>query len=108
MSVLSSWRDHGLERPLTLGASQQTISWRLPPISNLLTPTSTHLPTPLHPLQALRYSRAAAIVRGSAFKLDESMSVNDLRALPFLGGVTAEQVHDLIETGSTPVWDLFR
>ncbi|KAL4428436.1 hypothetical protein ABPG75_002525 [Micractinium tetrahymenae] len=55
--------------------------------------------------RALRYSRAAAVVRACSYRLRPDLRAGDL---PFIGEATADQINDIIETGTCAALDRFR
>lgn len=57
------------------------------------------------PLQALGYSRAAAAVRGCAYRLVPRVKPGEL---PFVGGATARQITQLLQTGTCSSLEAFR
>lgn len=56
-------------------------------------------------VQVLRYSRAASTVRACSYTLRAPV---DPKELPFVGAVTAEQINEILSTGSCPTLDRFR
>ncbi|PRW44242.1 DNA polymerase lambda [Chlorella sorokiniana] len=55
--------------------------------------------------RSMRYAKAAAIVRASAVRVTPDIRGGDL---PFIGDVTAQQIGDIIRTGTCAALDCFR
>lgn len=55
--------------------------------------------------RALRYARAASVVRGCAYKVQPDLKGGEL---PFIGKATAHQINDIIQNGSCATLEAFR
>ncbi len=56
-------------------------------------------------LQSLKYARAAAVVRGCSYKLEPGLQAGQL---PFVGAAIAQQMNEILETGTCSALEGFR